>query len=159
MIILLMTLFSLSAVYFTRLLAKKNMKAAAISVAALYIYIIVWTYAVFIFDIANLGFSDSETQISLLTGSDIYHSFVSITGKMSVIPLPMLKAVVVVAVMTLLAGFMVAFHGIIEISREIYAFANKSFHSFSARPEWSEKTVKQDVTKSSIIRMHCRANC
>ncbi|MBS7263008.1 MAG: hypothetical protein KIG36_05320, partial [Eubacteriales bacterium] len=44
---------------------EEKMKAAAISVAVLYIYLIAWTYAVFVLDVADLGFSDTETRISL----------------------------------------------------------------------------------------------
>ena len=95
MILLLMILLSLSAVYFTRLLQQKGMKTASFMVAVLYLYLILWTYAVFILDIADLGFSERQTQVALLHGSNIYHSFVSITENMSVIPLELLEAIVV----------------------------------------------------------------
>ncbi len=159
MIILFMILISLSAIYFTRLLNKNNMRAAAISVAALYIYLIAWIYAIFVLDIANLGFSAYETRFSLLHGSDIYHSFVSMTDKMSIIPLPILKAIVGVAAMTFAAGFMVAFHGIFEISREICRIVKQNHLEQNHKAEWRVKTYPAHVMKVSIIRLYCRANC
>ena len=159
MIVILIALWSLCAIYFTRLLTQRKMRAAAISVAVLYVYLIAWIYAIFILDIANLGFSDAETRLSLLHGSGIYHSFVSLTSKMSVIPLPILKAIVGVAAMTLTASIIVAFHGIFEISREIYRIVKKKRLETHHRTGWKPKVYSAPVRRISIIRLYCRANC
>lgn len=160
MILLLIALVSLSAIYFTRLLSKKKMKAAAISVAVLYIYLIAWTYAVFVLDVADLGFSDTETRISLLHASDIYHSFVSITDKMSVIPLGLLKVIVAIAALVLAAGFSVAFHGLFEIAKAVIK-AVKEKELFASVGEYRSKLAYILIPFSStdIIRLYCRMNC
>ena len=159
MIIILIALWSLCAIYFTRLLTQRKMRAAAISVAVLYVYLIAWIYAIFILDAADLGFTEKETQISLLHGSGIYHSFVNLTSKMSVIPLPLLKAIVAVAAMTLTASIIVAFHGIFEISREIYRIVKKNRLETHHRTEWRIKPYSVLGRKIPIIRLYCRANC
>ena len=159
MILLLMILLSLSAVYFTRLLTKKNMKAAAISVAVLYIYMIAWTYAVFVLDIADLGFAERETQVSLLHGSDIYHSFVQLTARMAAVPYELLEAIVGVAALVLFAGIAVAFHGVFEISREIYKTVCKNYVEKNKTEIRKTVLYRLPVKTVSLIRLNCRANC
>ena len=159
MILLLMILLSLSAVYFTRLLQRRGMKTASVMAAVLYLYLIAWIYAIFILDIADLGFAETETRVSLLHGSNIYHSFVQLNAKMAAIPLPMLKAIVAVAAMTLVAGFIVAFHGIFEISREICRFVKQYRYQQTHKTEWVVNKGSVPVRAISIIRMNCRANC
>ena len=159
MIILLMILLSLSAVYFTRLLSKKNMRAAAITVAVLYIYLIVWTYLMFILDVADLGFLSGETKLSLLHGSNIYHAFVDLTAKMSVIPLPFLEAIVLVAVIILIAGFAVAFHGLFQITKQICKYVRESLKKFNRARVLNILIPEIPQYDISILRMNCRANC
>lgn len=160
MVLLIMALVSLIAIYFTRLLSKKGMKAAALAVALLYFYLIVWTYAVFVIDIADLGFSDAETRISLLHGSNIYHSFVDITAKTSVIPLGFLESFVVVLTLALVAGFAVAFHGIFEITK--YVFSKQSrmkFLAYSRSFKHKIKSSLKELKPCEIIKINCRMNC
>ena len=159
MILLLMILLSLSAVYFTRLLQRNGMKTAAVTVAVLYLYLIAWTYAVFILDIADLGFAERETQVSLLHGSDIYHSFVQLTAKMAAIPFELLEAIVGVAVLVLIAGFSVAFHGVFEISIEIYKTVCKNYIEKNKTVMRKAVPVQKPVKTVSLIRLNCRANC
>lgn len=160
MILLLLALLSLSAIYFTRLLSKKNMRGAAISVTVLYFYIIVWTYAIFILDVAGLGFSETETRLTLLHGSDVYHSFVSLTDKMSVIPLALLEAIVAVVAIVLFASFAVAFHGLFEITKAVVKAANDKKKAYVA--EASKSTITcffGSIKPANIIRLNCRMNC
>ena len=160
MILLLIFLLSLSAIYFTRLLTAKNMRAAAVSVAVLYIYLVAWTYAVFILDIADLGFSSSETRMKLLHGSDIYHSFVNLTDKMSAIPLVLLEAIVVVAVVILSAGFIVAFHGLFEITKAVINAAKEKTLFFEIYHRFAKcASASTELRQSNIIRLYCRMNC
>ena len=160
MILLLIFLLSLSAIYFTRLLTAKNMRAAAVSVAVLYIYLVAWTYAVFILDVADLGFSSSETRMKLLHGSDIYHSFVNLTDKMSAIPLVLLEAIVVVAVVILSAGFIVAFHGLFEITKAVINAAKEKTLFFEIYHRFAKcASAFTELRQSNIIRLYCRMNC
>lgn len=160
MILLFLTLISLSAYYFTRLLRKNRMGAAATSVAVLYIYLICWIYGVFILDVADLGFSEVETYVSLLHGSDIYHSFVSITDKMSAIPLELLEAIVAVAIVALLAGLAVAFHGLFVITKAVIKVAKEKRLSVEIGHNSANCTPATDERKhSNIIRLYCRMNC
>lgn len=159
MIILLMILLSLSAVYFTRLLKKKGMGIAAITVAVLYIYLIVWTYMMFILDVADLGFIYGETRLSLIHGSNIYHSFTDLTARMSVIPLPFLESIVLVAVIVLVAGFAVAFHGLFEITKEICKYVRGGLKNLKKARVLGVLLPKIPQYNVSILRMNCRANC
>ena len=159
MILLMIILLSLSVIYYTRLLYRKNMRAAAISVAILYFYLILWIYAIFVIDIADLGFSDAETRISLLHGSEIYHSFVEVTAKMSIIPLPLLHTIVGVAGMILLSSIAVALHGILDISHEIIKSVKKYriHHHVSIKQRC--KADDSNLKTIPLLRMYCRANC
>ena len=159
MILFLIALVSLSAIYFTRLLSSKKMKIAAISVAALYIYIIAWTYAMFILDVADLGFSDAKASFSLVDGSEIYRSFVVITQKMAFIPEQILYSIVLVAAVVLTASIAVAFHGLFEISREICRFVKQYRYLQTHKTEWIIKNKSVFVRAIPIIRLYCRANC
>ena len=159
MIVLLMALLSLSAVYFTRLLQRKGMKTASVMVAVLYLYLIAWTYAIFILDVADLGFAEKETLVSLLHGSNIYHSFVRLNAQMAAIPLPLLKAIASVALLIIIAGISVALHGVFALSREIYRFVKEYKIETENNTAW--ETVEYEIPSKavSIIRLHCRANC
>ena len=159
MILMIVILLSLSSIYFTRLLSKHNKKAAALSVAVLYFYLVAWIYSIFILDIANLGFNDFETYFSLLHGSSVYHSFVSLTKTMSVIPLELLFSIVAVATLVFVAGFAVAFHGFFEITRDFI----RSSKEKEVNDSWTGRDnffVPAVFSKSfDIIRFHCRMNC
>ena len=129
-------------------------------VAVLYLYLILWTYAVFIIDIADLGFSEHQTQVALIHGSNIYHSFVRITESMSVIPLELLEAIVVVAVVVMVAGFSVAFHGVFEITKAVVKAAKeKQLFSFVGHHGKIFQSVIASFRNGSIIKLHCRMNC
>ena len=160
MIVLLMILLSLIAVYFTRLLQRRGMKTASVMVAILYLYLIAWIYAIFILDIADLGFAEAETRISLLHGSNIYHSFVQLNAKMAAIPLQILKAIVAVAAMTFVAGSIVAFHGLFEIAKAVVKVSKEKelFTSSNGNKQVIYKSFISFRTKS-IFRILCRMNC
>ena len=159
MILLLIILLSLSAVYFTRLLQRKGMKTASVMVAVLYLYLIAWIYAVFILDIADLGFAETETRISLLHGSNIYHLFVQLNAQMSLIPLPLLEVIAGVAAFVVLAGIAVALHGVVEITRVICRFAKERKYEFANNTAWETAKYRVPAKAVSILRLNCRANC
>ena len=159
MIVLLMALLSLSAVYFTRLLQRKGMKTASVMVAVLYIYLIAWTYAIFILDVADLGFAEKETLVSLLHGSNIYHSFVQLNAQMALMPLPLLEVIAGVAAFVVLAGIAVALHGVVEITRVICRFVKERRFEFANNTAWETAEYGVPAKTVSIIRLHCRANC
>lgn len=159
MVLILITLLSLCAVYFARLLSKRNMRAATISVAVLYIYLIIWIYAIFVIDISDLGFSDAETRITLLHGSNIYHSFVRLTTQMSVIPLSVLKVIVAVVTMTLVSAFIVVFHGIFEITKQIWKQVCESLRYLTKTCIHKINHFSKPDIVYPILRLNCRANC
>ncbi len=160
MVLIILVLLSLITIYFTRLLSEKRMKTAAISIAILYFYLIAWTYAVFFIDIAGFGFSNSETRLAFLHGSDIYHSFVSIADKMSVIPLEFLKAIVVVAIVLFVAALGVVFHGFFEITQAVItAFKEKSTPVYSGELRQKFQDTFLRFLSREIIILHCRMNC
>lgn len=159
MVLLFLILMSLSAIYFTRLLSNKRMRIAAIATSVVYFYLVAWIYAIFIIDIADLGFSESETQLTLLHGSNIYHSFVQLTAKMSAISLPLLQVIVGVSLLVLVTSFAVIFHGIFEISKEIIFLIRKNGHKLRKALDIKIISIKMSIRRVSIIRLYCRANC
>ena len=159
MIVAILALLSLSAIYFIRLLFCRKMKTAAVSLAILYTYLVAWIYAVFIIDTLNLNFSEAHTKLSLLLGSNIYRSFVDLTEKMSVVPLPILKAIVFVCVIAFAAAFAVALHGIVNIAIKIVRIAKKKIAIFSHSVKLKIKANYEPVIDFSFLQMHCRLNC
>lgn len=159
MILLFLILMSLSAIYFSRLLSIKKMRVAAAFVATLYSYLVAWIYLIFIIDIADLGFAESETQLTLLHGSNIYHSFVQLTAKMSAISLPMLQAIVSASIAVLIASLFVVFHGLFEISKEIMHFIRKCNYKHHKTTEISVVPFRMHSKRVSLLRLYCRANC
>ncbi len=159
MIVLLILLWSLCAIYFAHLLSVKKMNIAAIAIIVLYTYVIAWIYAIFIIDVADLGFSDTESIISLLHGSEIYHSFVNITDKMSGIPFELLEAIAVVAVIVLVSGLAVAIHGFFEITKAVIC-ATKKMAAKKAKDLFCKVQNKPlHIFSGEIIRLNCRMNC
>ena len=160
MIILLIALISLCAIYFTRLLSKKGMRIGAISIVVLYINVVVWTYAIFGLDVANFGFTDSETPITSLIGSDIYHSFVNITSKMASIPLGFLKAIALVAALILIASLAVTFHGLFEITKAVIkAVKEKIINPIACSGDEKLPCLTDHKKNVNILRLNCRMNC
>lgn len=159
MIIMALILLSLVAIYFIRILSMRSMKVASIAVTTLYVYLVGWIYAIFIVDIADLGFCETETRLTLLHGSNVYHSFVELTAKMSVISLPFLQVIVGVSILVLVTSFAVIFHGIFEISKEILFLIRKSNRRHSKTLDFKISSPKVLHRRASIIRLHCRANC
>ena len=159
MIVLFMILLSLSAIYFIRLLSAKRMRVASAMVAALYIYIIIWTYLVFIIDVADLGFAGAETTLSLLHGSGIYHSFVQLTSIMDAIPLPFLESIVFVAALVFVASLTVIIHGAVEITKAIYRKVHGPIKVFGKPYVFRLLKPTHTGYEASILKLHCRANC
>ena len=160
MVLLVIILLSLASIYFTRLLSKKGMKTASIMVAVLFVYLVAWIYAIFIIDIADLGFSEYETRLSILHGSDVYHSFVDLNARLSSLSLPLLQAIVFVCTISIVGGFLVAFHGLFLFTKEVFE-AVKNNHIFGNRfkKHVQKVAIIADINNSQIIRMHCRMNC
>lgn len=160
MIIPLLCISSLVTIYFSRLLIRKSLKVGALAIAFLYIVLVIWTYLIFIIDVARLGFNDTETGLSILIGSDIYHSFVDINSKMSFIPTGILHSIVYFALIILISGFLVVFHGIVEITR---AFISTMREKNNAFPYSKSSDLKKfdalTHSRTSIIRLYCRMNC
>ena len=160
MILLVILLLSLVSIYFTRLLNKKKMKIASIMVAVLFVYLILWIYAIFIIDIADLGFSEYETRLSVLHGSDIYHSFVNLNANLSTLSLPFLHTIVFVCIVTLVGGFLVAFHGLYLLTKEVFEAVKSNYTWKNHIKKNRYKTLWTTYTNNSqIIRLHCRMNC
>ena len=160
MVLLMIILLSFCAIYFTRLLYSGKMPVAAIFVVVLYIYMVAWIYSIFVIDIADLGFSDTESRLSLLHGSIIYHSFVDITAKASVIPLGILESFVVILSVAVVAGLIVAFHGIFEITKYVLSKCHHiKLFSFSKRNKTGHSYYHNGYSSYCILRLHCRMNC
>jgi len=159
MVIILLTVLSLSVIYLLRLFSRKKMKVASLATAVLYVYCVGYIYTMFIFDFFNLGFDGTETVLSLIHGSDTYHSFVKIAEKMAVMPLPFLKATVYLSVFILLCAITVCFHGFFEISLEVIRFVKRATCS---RSNFKKQKIISEVivpVKRPLIRLYCRANC
>ena len=159
MIIVILGLISLSAIYFTRFFYKRNSKIAATAIALLFAVIIAWTYFLFIFDVADFGFSDVHTRESLLFGSDIYSSFVNLNANMALLPTTILQTIVAVAALAFSASVMVILDGVFRVAGEIYRVFKAHKNAFKKQP--SRKTPLMEIKMPTVrlIRLYCRANC
>ncbi len=93
LVILLLILWSVSAIYITHFLDKRKMKVAAIAYAVLYGYLVIWSWLIFSFDFAEYGFAPGRG--GLLHGSKIYFSFLNLQEWLMQLPAGVLVAVVV----------------------------------------------------------------
>ena len=159
MILAMIVLWSLCMIYFTRLLNKKRMKAAAVSVLVLFVYIIVWVYLTLIVDIIDIGLIDFNSREAFLHGSLVYNSLVELTCAMSVISLPMLEAIVLVAVIVLFAGICVVFHGALEITKAIIRFSHSDKYSDKNRSFNKVFFPELPYVPVKILKLNCRLNC
>jgi len=140
-------------------LGKKNMRVAAVMTAILYCYLIVWFYIVFILDVADLGFTGSETVVSSIHGSKVYHSFVDMTERMSVIPLQLLKTIVGVIALILLLSISVVIHGTIAITKDVFYCSSKNIEAFKNKKPNKVEIPPKPEFKLSILKLYCRADC
>lgn len=93
MVVLLLLLWSVSAIYITHFLDKRKMKVAAIAYAVLYGYLVIWSWLIFSFDFVEYGFAPGAGE--LLHGSGIYVSFLNIQEWMMHLPAGVLVALAV----------------------------------------------------------------
>jgi|GEM_PF-2361310 len=160
MILLIIVLWSLSAVFITRLLSKKGMKVASILYTALYAYIITWIYLIFVIDVADIGFVYADMRESLIYGSDIYHSFGKLYDTMYLLPEEVLTSIVCVSVVVLVASLVVVFVGGWQVSREIYRNLKSNYIKFLRyiykKRGWNNIIV---LPAMPILSLFCRANC
>lgn len=159
MIVLLIALWSLSAIYFTHLLSKKGMKVAAGVVTALYAYVILWATLVFVIDIADLGFSTTQTRESLIFGSDIYHAITGLAARMYELPADLLVAIVMVSLLVAGSAFTVILVGGFRMTREICKLAKHSYAKILMVYKERTNSVRHLHGNVPLIKLYCRANC
>ena len=159
MILVMLGLLSLSAIYFTRLLYKRQFKVGAIFVALLFFAIVAWTYFLFIFDAADFGFTEVQSRESILFGSNIYSSFVDLNAEMALLPTSILQAIVAVSMLAFSAAVIVVLDGLFRVAEKIYE-SLKSFKINNLR-HFDLKVVlpKLRIPTVRLIKLYCRANC
>lgn len=156
MIVLLLALMSLCAISFTYLLYKKNLRLGAVAVTFLYANIVLWTYMVFIIDVANFGFRESRS--SDLLGSTIFRSFTELRDSMSVMPEGLHVATATVAILVaaiVILEFVISSIRIVHAISELYR--KDSFHR-KEKIIKKEKLFKRELPIFRIYLLHCRLN-
>lgn len=160
MVVLLMALWSLCAVYFTHLLSKKKMKIAAKAIVGLYSYVLVWAILIFVFDVADLGFSTIETSESILFGSSIYHSMIRFMAHLDELPPELLLAIVLNCLLLAIAAFSVIFVSGVRLTRVIYRWVRDAhFRRLSVRFHEIRIQIRKFYDSIPLIKRFCRANC
>ena len=156
MIIVLLALLSLCAISFTYLLHEKKLKVGAIAVTSLYAVIVLWTYFLFIVDVANFGFKD--TRLSELVGSPVFHSFTDLCDSMSVMPESLHFATAIVAVLVAVIVILELIVCSIRVYNAIVAYCKKEAGLNGHKFRLSEIVPKITWACSRIFILHCRLN-
>ena len=159
MIVVILGLISLSAIYFTRFFYKRESRTAATAIAVLFAVIVAWTYFLFIFDVADFGFGEIRTRESLLFGSDIYSSFISLKADMAVLPTAILHTIVAVAMLALSTSLMVILDGFFRVAGEIRKAFKVRYKTIKKTPFQQRALKELKVPTTQLIRLYCRANC
>ncbi len=161
MIVLLITLWSLCAIYFTHLLLKRKMKVAAAIYTVLYGYVIVWTYLMFIVDIADLGFVYQKADESIIFGGDIFHAFSALANYACELPIPFLKAIAAVCIAVIVMAVAVILVGGFRAGKEIRRILGRRSAALSHGKQRKPAVFTySDIRKPvPILQMYCRANC
>ena len=159
MVIIILGLLSLSAIYFTHLLYKRNLKTAAICVSILFAAIVAWVYFVFIFDVADFGFTDIKSRESLLFGSNIYSSFVDLNAEMALLPTSILQAIVAVSMLAFSAAITVVLDGVFRVAGKIYESLKSIKINKQRHFELKIVLPKLRISTVSLNKLYCRANC
>lgn len=156
MIVLLIVLWSLCAIYITHLLYQKNMKIAATAVAVLYTNIVIWTYLIFILDVANLGFK--ESRVADIVGSSIFHSFTDLRDLMSVMPQNLNIATASVSILIASSVLIQLIISSIRIYQAVVSHKKKSVQL--SRSGIRRLFEVPEIIKSNrkIYILHCRLN-
>ena len=159
MIILLLGLLSISVIYLVRLLSLKRMRVASFAICTLYIVVIIWGYSLFVFDVASLGFNGSESFRSIIIGSDVYKSFLDLTGLMSTLPDQVLHAISYVAILILAITVLVLVHGTVSIAQAVIKLSKGKNSTIKKSPHSSVIDFKSFVFIIPVLRLNCRMNC
>lgn len=163
MIILLIALWSFSAIYFTHLLFVKKMKVAAGLLATLYVYVLLWVYLLFVIDIGGVGFNLTVLRGNSILYGDVYRAFNAIAVNMNSLSNEYLISIVVISILIAFSSILVVLDGSVRISKEIYNRISKYFASdiINNKEKLSISLRMKQVlfNNTPIIRMNCRANC
>jgi len=163
MIILLIAIWSLSAIYFTRLLFKKKMRVAAGLLTALYAYVLLWVYLLFVIDVGGVGFNLTVLRGSSILYGDVYRAFNTITVKMNSLSNEFLISIILISILIAFSSILVVLDGSIHIAKVICNRIRKSFDcdiiNKNVKPIYPLREKQVLFNNTSIIRMHCRANC
>lgn len=163
MILLIMTLWSLCAIYFTRLFFRNGMKVAATALVTLYLYVVVWIYLLLFIDIGGVGFNLTVLHSNSIRYGEIYRAFNEIAVKMNQLSNEFLISLIMISFVVALCAVLVVLVGSIRVTKEIRRIIKSS--------NKNRKTLVKDVNLNSdnllgskfvcvlLLRMYCRANC
>ena len=157
-VLLLITLWSLSAIFFTRLFYRKRMLVAAVASTALFLYVVGWIFSVLLLDMVDLGLPMEVTRETLVFGSDIYHSLTAFSQTMYAMPTELLLAIVLLGALIILVSISVVFFGGYFAVRELIRF----LHVERARRRAARQTAavrREPFRTAPYFRLYCRANC
>ena len=157
-VLLLITLWSLSAIFFTRLFYRKRMFVAAVASTGLFLYVIGWFFSILILDMVDLGLPMEVTRETLVFGSDIYRSLTDFSQAMYTMPTELLLAIVMMGVLTIVISISVVFFGSYLVLREFIRFLkSERLRRRASRPV--AKTRREPYRTAPYFRLYCRANC
>lgn len=151
-------LLILSAVYFTRLLAKKRMFFAALGVVIFGFILVIWSSFVLTFDFASTG--TTGTSSYLFNSKDLTDLFSYISPIMPLTMRPVIRALFMVVSIVVVASVAVVIHGSIFLGIEIANAINA--HTKVRQNNNQTKIFKyflEIYMQLSILKRQCRLNC
>ena len=160
MIVGLIALWSLCAIYFTRLLHQKGMKIASSLVAVLYGYVLLWVYLLFFIDVGDVGFNLTKIHESSPYCGVIYRAFNAVSVNMNAFSDQFLAAIIVISAVIAVSAFTVIVSGSIRIAKEVRRIVKEHEHKFKlANTERGILFSLVEYKEIPLIKRYCRANC
>ena len=160
MILAFIGLWSICAIYITYLLLKRNMKVAAVAYAALYTFILLWAFSVFVVDSMNFGINAVVNSPEIIYGGNMYDSFSylseAIYGLPTAFGTAVLYALITLAGSVVTVLLMSGYRAVKQICHLL-----KRAASYTPRNKYVEyrERVKSAYVSVDILKLCCRANC
>lgn len=157
MVIGVFILLILCSVYFVRLLAKKRMFLAAVTIAVSTIVLILWGAFVVTLGSSNAGIAPTSIQFYTRSLTDIFDDVLDI---MPWVMRPVANTVITVSVVIVTVSIIAIVHGSIKVGKEIAAKVGSMRPASQCVPAVTKLTDWTGYFGTALLlKLHCRLNC
>lgn len=156
MIVALILLWSLCAIYITRFLYTKKFKIAALAYSVLYCYVLFWIYSMFAMDMSQFGIEAS--RLGMLQGSNVYHSFQTLTDLFYKLPTNIVISLVTVCFAFCAALILLFIISGIQIYKEIRKIISSHMSLRQNKKDESVIYENRYICRKWLYLLNCRLN-